>query len=78
MTKVFGMDRPNWNELLNPQTEDAKKRVALLTDKYKLDPKFMKQVDDLYGPLEWRLPEAHAIYWAAQGLEHAKNNPPPH
>jgi hypothetical protein len=21
------------------------------------------------GPLEWRLPDAHAIYWAQQGIE---------
>ncbi len=34
----------------------------------------MKQIDETYGPLEWRLPEAHAIYWAAQGLEMAKKN----
>jgi len=28
----------------------------------------MQEVDKLYGPLEWRLPEAHAIYWASVGL----------
>ncbi|MBO7523880.1 MAG: hypothetical protein J6T79_00065, partial [Verrucomicrobia bacterium] len=28
-----------------------------------------KKVDDKFGPLEWRLPEAHAIYWASVGLE---------
>ena len=27
----------------------------------------MKKVDEEYGPLDWRLPEAHAIYWAALG-----------
>ena len=74
MSKVFGTTRPNWDELINPQTPDAKKRAALLRDKYKLDPVFMKKVDDLYGPMEWRLPEASAIYWAAQGLEDAKYN----
>jgi len=35
----------------------------------------MKQIDEQYGPLEWRLPEASAIYWAAEGLERAKQNP---
>ena len=29
----------------------------------------MKKADDLYGPMEWRLPEASAIYWATVGLE---------
>jgi hypothetical protein len=32
-------------------------------------------VDERHGPLEWRLPEAHAIYWASVGLEKAKLNP---
>src|ERR1700743_84368 len=74
MTQVFGANRPKWPELLDPQTDDAKRRVALLRDKYKLDPVFMKKVDDEYGPLEWRLPETHAIYWACQGLDDAKYN----
>jgi hypothetical protein len=75
MAAIFGFDRPNWDELMHPKTDDQKKRAQLLTEKYKLDPQFMKEVDERYGPLEWRLPEAHAIYWAASGLEHAKKNP---
>lgn len=75
MAEVLGMDTPpNWDELINPKTDEAKKRVAKLKEKYKLDPVFMKQVDERFGPLEWKLPEAHAIYWAAKGLEEAKRN----
>jgi hypothetical protein len=40
-----------------------------------MDPQFMKEVDERYGPLEWRLPEAHAIYWAAKGLDEAERHP---
>jgi hypothetical protein len=40
-----------------------------------MDPQFMKEVNERYGPLEWRLPEAHAIYWAAMGLKKAAENP---
>ncbi len=73
MTEVFGnRERPNWEELLNPQTDDAKARVKLLREKYKLDPKVMQEVDGKYGPLEWRLPETHAIYWAYLGLKNSK------
>ncbi len=73
MTEVLGQrERPNWDELLNPQTEDAKARVKLLREKYKLDPKIMQEVDGKYGPLEWRLPETHAIYWASLGLKNSK------
>jgi len=76
MAEVFGkMKEANFDELINPKTEDEKKRAALLRDKFKMDPRLMKQVDERYGPLEWRLPEAHAIYWAVAGLEAAKNNP---
>ena len=75
MTNVFAKASPNLEELIQPQTADARERARLLREKYKMDPQFMKQVDDRYGPLEWRLPEAHAIYWAAKGLEAAKTNP---
>ncbi len=75
MSKIFQTNHPNWDALINPKTEDEKRRAELLTNKFKLDPRFMKQLDEHYGPLEWRLPEAHAIYWAAQGLEAAKRNP---
>jgi hypothetical protein len=34
-----------------------------------MNPEWMKEVDDLYGPLEWHLPESHAIYWAYVALE---------
>ena len=73
MTEVFGnREHPNWDELLNPQTDDAKARVKLLREKYKLDPKIMQEVDGKYGPMEWRLPETHAIYWAYLGLKNSK------
>ena len=75
MSKVFGDKKPDLEELIHPQTLDQKARAKLLRDKYKMDPVFMKEVDAEFGPLEWRLPEASAIYWAAMGLEKAKQNP---
>jgi hypothetical protein len=73
MTAAFGGPRPNFEELLRPETPDARQRVALLREKYKMDPAIMQEVDKLYGPLEWRLPEAHAIYWASVGLKNCKD-----
>lgn len=73
MTRVLGGGRPNYDELSNPQSDEARQRVQLLREKYKMDPALMKRADDLYGPLEWRLPEASAIYWATVGLEMANN-----
>ena len=75
MASVFGKGEPKLDALLNPKTEEDFKRLDLLTNKFKMNPVFMKQVDDKHGPLEWRLPEAHAIYWASQGLRAAAENP---
>jgi len=75
MAKVFGKKKPDLEELINPQTEDQKQRRELLITKYKMDPLFMKEVNERYGPVEWRLPESHAIYWAALGLKRAQSNP---
>ena len=47
---------------------------------WKLDPELMRKVNHLYGPVEWgdpnthlpmdwRLADTHAIYWAEKGLE---------
>ena len=75
MARVFGDKELNLDELISPATDDARRRQQILTNEFKLDPVFMKHVNQQYGPLEWRLPEAHAIYWAAKGLDMASNNP---
>ena len=73
MTEVFGNQHtPNWEELINPQTDEAKQRTKVLRERYKMDPKVAREVDAKYGPLEWRLPETHAIYWASLGLKNSK------
>jgi hypothetical protein len=75
MQRVFGTNVPNLEVLLHPATPQDLQRLSVLTNEYKMDPAFMKQVDETYGPLEWRLPEASAIYWAAQGLRQAQLHP---
>jgi len=75
MQEVLGGKAPNYEALLHPKTADEISRARLLREKYKMDPELMKQIDDEYGPLEWRLPEASAIYWAAEGLRRAAQNP---
>ena len=73
MTDLFG-GKPNFATLIAPQTPEEKERVKTLREKYKMDPQLMKEVDELYGPLEWRLPDAHAIYWAEAGRRRAKKD----
>jgi hypothetical protein len=75
MMPFFGSNGTNFVDLINPQTAEARARAALLRDKYKMDPVFVKKVDEDWGPFDWRLPEASAIYWAALGLERAKESP---
>lgn len=44
---------------------DALETEALARD-YKMNPATMQALDAQYGPLDWRLPHAHAVYWAAE------------
>ena len=75
MMPFFGPNGTNFSELLQPQTAEAVARMQFFTNKYKLDPVFADKLNAEYGPLDWRLPEAHAIYWGALGLEKSKENP---
>jgi hypothetical protein len=75
MTPFFGADGTNFENLIHPQTAEQQTNALVLRQKYKIDPEFAQKTDAQYGPLDWRLPEAHAIYWAARGLEMAKENP---
>lgn len=75
MTNFFGLEGTNFNSLLRPQTPEDYRRLEIFTNQYKMDPAFVKTVDDTYGPLCWLLPEAHAIYWGTKALDEAKKNP---
>jgi hypothetical protein len=68
MNGLFGAKNANFEELINPQTPEQRERAKKLREVYKMDAGVMKEVDQKYGPLEWRLPEAHSIYWGYYGL----------
>ena len=44
-------------------------RIQRLEKVYKLELSTMKEVDEKYGPFDWRLPQAHSTYWAYRGLK---------
>ncbi len=75
MKDFFGPNGTNFDHLLQPQTPEDFRQLSVFTNQYKLDPAFAKGVDEQYGPFDWRLPEAHAIYWGAKGLAAAAQNP---
>ncbi len=74
MKNFFGPNGTNFSLLLNPPDAATRTNAIFFRQKYKLDAAFAKAVDERYGPFDWRLPEAHAIYWGARGLEVAKEN----
>jgi len=43
-------------------------RRKILREEYRMDPEWMLQLMEKYGPLDWRQVNAHAIYWATVGL----------
>jgi len=77
MTQVFGgvTNAVSPAALADPKDDDTRARAALLQEKFKMDPKFVAEVDARHGPLDWRMPETHAIYWASAGLERARLHP---
>jgi hypothetical protein len=75
MKPYFGENGTNFEDLIHPPNAAALQRLHDFTNQFKIDPVFAKKVDDKYGPLDWRLPEAHAIYWAVLGLDTAARHP---
>lgn len=71
MDEVIPGGRLNADDLQHPATPAAVDRLKRITERYKLLPNWLLEVDHRYGPLDWRLPESHAIYWATLGIEHS-------
>jgi hypothetical protein len=41
----------------------------ILEDRYRMDTAGMLRLMERYGPLDWRHPESHGIYWSEKGIE---------
>jgi len=46
-------------------------RLRMMIDRYRLTPDRMLEIEHVIGPLDWRLPQAHAVYWAWSGIPYA-------
>ena len=44
-------------------------RKRVLLDEYNMDPSRMARFTRTFGPLDWRHPAAHSLYWAQTGVE---------
>jgi hypothetical protein len=71
MAPLFPKGRPDYDAWANPADDAARQRVKRLRERYKLDPAYIRKADEIYGPLDWRMPESHALYWGVLGLERA-------
>lgn len=47
-------------------------RAQALWTEYRMDPQHMLRLVEKYGPIDWRHPAAHAIYWASLGIERTR------
>jgi len=61
MASLFDGSRPDYSAALRDP------RLIRMKDEFKLDPAVMAAIDRDYGPLDWRLPATHALYWAYRG-----------
>jgi hypothetical protein len=73
MQNVLGRT-PDIEALEHPKTAAEKERARILRDVYKMDPAIIQKVDEEYGPFDWRLPDAHAVYWAELWRQKGKFN----
>ncbi|MBY0308896.1 MAG: hypothetical protein K2Q09_09160 [Phycisphaerales bacterium] len=64
-------DESLWAKAWDPLLGYLRKRT--LVDTYHMEPDRMLRYTYKYGPLDWRHPAAHAVYWAARGVEQGLN-----
>lgn len=70
-------ESPYFNQLLslylNPEYQNAWKvllatfRKQVLKDEYNMDPQLMYEYTKDVGPIDWRHPQTHSLYWARRG-----------
>jgi hypothetical protein len=45
------------------------RRKAITSDEINMDPQVMMRFAERFGPIDWRHPSAHCVYWSLLGLE---------
>ena len=61
---------PEYAEAWKTLMAHARKRVLL--DEFNMDPQLMYEYTRDLGPIDWRHPQAHALYWARRGTQVAE------
>ncbi|MEI6564130.1 MAG: hypothetical protein WCO42_07480 [bacterium] len=63
ITRLLGSGVPDYSEI------ERHEAVIQALDSVGLKVDVMKSMENTYGPLDWRLPETHALYWGYRGRE---------
>jgi hypothetical protein len=78
MAAQFGPRSTAMSELVaDPQYESAwpqllaHARKRVLRTEYGMSPVLMQRYTEKFGPLDWRHPASHAVYWSHRGVERA-------
>jgi|GEM_PF-1536309 len=53
-------------------------RAQILWGVHKMDPDYMYEMMQKFGPIDWRLVGSHGLYWSMYGVEHCKDVPKEH
>ena len=59
---LFDGPRPDYDEVM--KSPELKRKFE---EEYELIPDLMVELEEKYGPLDWRMPDTHALYWAYRG-----------
>ncbi len=61
------LDEPQYAGVWEPLIAHLRQRV--LVEDYNMEPARMIRYTRKYGPIDWRHPAAHSLYWSARGVE---------
>ncbi len=61
------LDDPQWDSAWDDLVAHVRKRV--LVDERGMEPVRMLRLTRDTGPIDWRLPTAHSLYWGSRGVE---------
>jgi hypothetical protein len=67
LLEAIGADRETAAVLFDHVIPHLQKRI--LEDRYKMDTAEMLATMERYGPLDWRHPDSHGVYWSEKGVE---------
>ncbi|MFM7292460.1 MAG: hypothetical protein ACKO6B_14700 [Planctomycetia bacterium] len=71
LLEAIATDRQTAAVLFDHVVPHLQKRI--LEDRYRMDTAEMLSTMERYGPLDWRHPDSHGVYWSEQGVEASRS-----